>query len=113
MVDFWDSFIRMASALALVLALMGGLVVLVRRFAGTRLCAPVSSADRPGARQRVHRSSQDDFSGVGRRGVPHRRYDSDGSGAARPHHGSGTSPAVSLRGDVRSSGRSWQAVSSQ
>lgn len=43
MVDFWDSFIRMASALALVLALIGGLVVLVRRFAGTRLCAPVST----------------------------------------------------------------------
>jgi len=43
MVDFWDSFIRMASALALVLALIGGLVVLVRRFAGTRLCAPVSA----------------------------------------------------------------------
>ncbi len=37
MFDFWDSFIRMASALALVLALMGGLVVLIRRFAGTRL----------------------------------------------------------------------------
>jgi flagellar protein FliO/FliZ len=33
----------MASALALVLALMGGLVVLVRRFAGTRLCGPVST----------------------------------------------------------------------
>jgi flagellar protein FliO/FliZ len=43
MVDFWDSFIRMASALAIVLALMGGLVILVRRFAGTRLCAPVSA----------------------------------------------------------------------
>jgi len=43
MVDFWDSFLRMASALALVLALIGGLVVLVRRFAGTRLCAPVSA----------------------------------------------------------------------
>ena len=43
MVDFWDSFIRMASALAIVLALMGGLVVLVRRFAGTRFCAPVSA----------------------------------------------------------------------
>ena len=43
MVDFWDSFIRMASALALVLALMGGLVVLVRRFGGTRLCAPAST----------------------------------------------------------------------
>ena len=33
----------MASALALVLALMGGLVVLVRRFAGTRFSAPVST----------------------------------------------------------------------
>ena len=43
MVDFWDSFIRMASALTIVLALMGGLVVLVRRFAGTRFCAPVSA----------------------------------------------------------------------
>jgi flagellar protein FliO/FliZ len=43
MVDFWDSIIRMASALALVLALMGGLVVLVRRFAGTRFCGPVST----------------------------------------------------------------------
>ena len=43
MVDFWDSFIRMASALALVLALMGGLAILVRRFAGTRLCPPVSA----------------------------------------------------------------------
>ncbi len=43
MIDFWDSIIRMASALALVLALMGGLVVLVRRFAGTRFCAPMSS----------------------------------------------------------------------
>ena len=43
MVDFWDSFLRMASALALVLALIGGLVLLVRRFAGTRLGAPVSS----------------------------------------------------------------------
>jgi len=42
-VDFWDSFIRMVSALALVLAIMGGLVLLVRRFAGTRLCAPVSA----------------------------------------------------------------------
>jgi len=42
-VDFWDSFIRMASALAIVLALMGGLVVLVRRFAGTRFCAPMSA----------------------------------------------------------------------
>ena len=43
MVDFWDSIIRMASALALVLALMGGLVMLIRRFAGTRFCAPVST----------------------------------------------------------------------
>jgi flagellar protein FliO/FliZ len=42
-IDFWDSFIRMASALALVLALMGGLVVLIRRFAGTRFRTPVSS----------------------------------------------------------------------
>lgn len=42
-VDFWDSFIRMTSSLALVLALMAGLVVLVRRFAGTRLCAPVGT----------------------------------------------------------------------
>jgi flagellar protein FliO/FliZ len=33
----------MASALALVLALMGGLVMLIRRFAGTRFCAPVST----------------------------------------------------------------------
>ena len=41
--DFWDSFIRMSSALALVLALMGGLVVLVRRFSGTRLGAPSST----------------------------------------------------------------------
>ena len=41
--DFWDSFIRMASALALVLGLMGGLVVLVRRFAGTRFSAPASA----------------------------------------------------------------------
>jgi flagellar protein FliO/FliZ len=39
MVDFWDSFLRMASALALVLALIAGLVALVRRFAGTRLFA--------------------------------------------------------------------------
>ena len=43
MIDFWDSFIRMASALALVLALIGGLVMLIRRFAGTRLCVPVSA----------------------------------------------------------------------
>jgi flagellar protein FliO/FliZ len=33
----------MVSALALVLALIGGLVVLVRRFAGTRLGAPAST----------------------------------------------------------------------
>ena len=43
MVDFWDSFLRMVSALVLVLALIGGLVVLVRRFSGTRFCAPVSA----------------------------------------------------------------------
>jgi flagellar protein FliO/FliZ len=43
MIDFWDSFIRMASALALVLALIGGLVFLIRRVAGTRLGAPVSA----------------------------------------------------------------------
>ena len=43
MIDFWDSFLRMASALALVLALIGGLVLLIRRFTGTRLCAPVST----------------------------------------------------------------------
>ena len=43
MVDFWDSFLRMASALALVLALIAGLVALVRRFAGTRLFAPVTA----------------------------------------------------------------------
>ena len=43
MIDFWDSIIRTASALALVLALIGGLVVLVRRFAGTRFCGPVST----------------------------------------------------------------------
>ena len=43
MIDFWDSFIRMASALALVLALIGGLVFLIRRFAGTRLGAPMSA----------------------------------------------------------------------
>ena len=43
MFDFWDSFIRMVSALALVLALIGGLIVLVRRFSGSRLCAPVST----------------------------------------------------------------------
>jgi flagellar protein FliO/FliZ len=49
MVDFWDSFLRMASALALVLALMAGLVALVRRFsgtrwfAGTRLFSPVAA----------------------------------------------------------------------
>ena len=43
MIDFWDSFLRMASALALVLALIGGLVLLVRRFAGTRLGVAGSS----------------------------------------------------------------------
>lgn len=43
MVDFWDSFLRMASALALVLALIAGLVALVRRFAGTRLFAPMTA----------------------------------------------------------------------
>ena len=43
MVDFWDSFLRMASALALVLALIAGLVALVRRCAGTRLFAPVTA----------------------------------------------------------------------
>lgn len=43
MVDFWDSFLRMASALALVLALIAGLVALVRRFGGTRLFAPVTA----------------------------------------------------------------------
>lgn len=43
MVDFWDSFLRMASALALVLALIAGLVALVRRFAGTRFFAPVTA----------------------------------------------------------------------
>lgn len=43
MVDFWDSFIRMASALAVVLALMAGLVALVRRFSGTRLFAPATA----------------------------------------------------------------------
>ena len=43
MFDFWDSFIRMVSALALVLALIGGLIILIRRFSGTRLCAPVST----------------------------------------------------------------------
>jgi flagellar biogenesis protein FliO len=42
-VDFWDSFIRMTSSLALVLALMAGLVLLVRRFAGTRLGAQVGT----------------------------------------------------------------------
>jgi len=42
-IDFWDSFIRMVSALALVLALMGGLVLLVRRFAGARLSVPGST----------------------------------------------------------------------
>lgn len=43
MVDFWDSFLRMASALAVVLALIAGLVALVRRFAGTRFFAPVTA----------------------------------------------------------------------
>lgn len=43
MVDFWDSFLRMASALAVVLALIAGLVALVRRFAGTRVFAPVTA----------------------------------------------------------------------
>jgi flagellar protein FliO/FliZ len=49
MVDFWDSFLRMASALALVLALIAGLVALIRRFsgtrwfAGTRLFSPVAA----------------------------------------------------------------------
>jgi flagellar protein FliO/FliZ len=42
MVDFWDSFLRMASALALVLALIAGLVALIRRFAGTRWFAGTS-----------------------------------------------------------------------
>ena len=45
MVDFWDSFLRMAAALALVLALIAGLVALVRRFAGTRLFAGTRSAN--------------------------------------------------------------------
>jgi flagellar protein FliO/FliZ len=35
--DFWDSLIRMVSALAVVLGLMGGLVFLSRRFLGTRV----------------------------------------------------------------------------
>ena len=43
MVDFWDSFLRMAAALALVLALIAGLVALVRRFGGTRLFTPVTA----------------------------------------------------------------------
>ena len=34
--DFWDSLIRMVSALAVVLGLMGGLVLLSRRFLGNR-----------------------------------------------------------------------------
>ena len=42
MVDFWDSFLRMAAALALVLALIAGLVALVRRFGGARLFTPVT-----------------------------------------------------------------------
>ncbi|MDH4186139.1 MAG: flagellar biosynthetic protein FliO [Nitrospira sp.] len=40
MVDFWDSFFRMASALILVLALIAGLVALIRRFGGPRFFAP-------------------------------------------------------------------------
>jgi flagellar biogenesis protein FliO len=43
MVDFWDSFLRMTSALAVVLALIAGLVALARRYAGTRLFAPVTA----------------------------------------------------------------------
>ncbi len=43
MVDFWDSFLRMASALAVVLAMMAGLVALVRRFSGARFFTPVSA----------------------------------------------------------------------
>jgi flagellar protein FliO/FliZ len=43
MVDFWDSFLRMAAALALVLALIAGLVALVRRFGGARLFTPVTA----------------------------------------------------------------------
>lgn len=43
MVDFWDSFLRMASALAVVLALIAGLVALVRRFGGANLFAPVTA----------------------------------------------------------------------
>jgi flagellar protein FliO/FliZ len=35
--DFYDSFIRMVSALAVVLGLMGGLVLLSRRYWGTRV----------------------------------------------------------------------------
>ncbi len=35
--DFWDSLIRMVSALALVLGLMGGLYLLSRRFLGARV----------------------------------------------------------------------------
>ncbi len=37
--DFWDSLIRMVSALAVVLGLMGGLVVLSRRYLGNRLAS--------------------------------------------------------------------------
>lgn len=43
MVDFWDSFLRMAAALALVLALIAGLVALVRRCGGARLFTPVTA----------------------------------------------------------------------
>lgn len=43
MIDFWDSFVQMASALAIVLALIGGLVLLVRRFSGTRLSGSLST----------------------------------------------------------------------
>ena len=43
MVDFWDSFLRMAAALALVLALITGLVALVRRFGGARLFTPATA----------------------------------------------------------------------
>jgi flagellar protein FliO/FliZ len=35
--DFWDSLIRMVSALAVVLGLMGGLVLVSRRFLGARI----------------------------------------------------------------------------
>jgi len=43
MIDFWDSFLRMVSALAVVLALIAGLVALVRRFGGARLFVPVTA----------------------------------------------------------------------